>query len=95
MYKKPNNRLCACAIMNNSSEFCGEVNDNLDISDEELPKEANVDYMLEPANAATAEAETKGMLLYCIDISGSMSSTVRTPNLQGEYINCSFVLFFA
>lgn len=39
----------------NFSEFCGHVNENVDVTDEEKPKADTVDYVLEPAPPAPAD----------------------------------------
>ena len=77
------------------SEFCGHKNEGLDITPEEVPQGESFDFVLVPArpegeNAeqATEEAvpekkESKGMVVYCMDISGSMGCLVRLPELQG------------
>lgn len=66
-----------------------------------MPKGDSFDFVLIPAQpenttqegeeAAKGEttpekkAESKGMVVYCMDISGSMSCMVRLPELQGKY----------
>lgn len=61
-------------------EFCNFVN-NLQIDNEEIPKLNDVTYMLEPApgvvTAATAADIHSEYVVYCIDISGSMSVTTE------------------
>jgi len=64
----------------------------LDITLDEVPTGESFDFMLVPSReetnggADTGEAEkkpeTKGMVVYCIDISGSMKETVRLPDIQ-------------
>lgn len=81
------------------SEFCDHVNKNVDVSLEEKPKVDTVDYVLEPAPPAPADddkddvAEAKaaikasakgGLIIFAIDISGSMDCTVEVPDLQGK-----------
>ena len=90
------------------SEFCDYKNEGLDISPEEVPQGESFDFVLIPArpeadseNAeqATGEAipekkESKGMVVYCMDISGSMGCTVRLPELQGiECVNKVFKFY--
>ena len=67
-----------------SSEFCGAENSDLDLSREEIPKEEIVDYILAPPDANLEEKQAKGMLVYCVDVSGSMGSTVHIPELQSK-----------
>ncbi|WAR18290.1 CPAS1-like protein [Mya arenaria] len=84
------------------SEFCDHKNENLDISPDEVPRGESFDFVLVPAReegdspaeeAATGEtnpekkAESKGMVVYCMDISGSMSCMVRLPELQAQWRN--------
>ena len=66
------------------SEFCGAENNDLDVSREEIPKEEIVDYILAPPDASLEEKQAKGMLVYCVDVSGSMGSTVHIPELQSK-----------
>lgn len=80
------------------SEFCDFKNEGLDITPEEIPQGESFDFVLVPArpqaeaeNAEQTAAgettpekkESKGMIVYCMDISGSMNCTVRMPELQG------------
>ena len=80
------------------SEFCDYKNTGLDITPEEVPQGESFDFVLVPArpeaeaenSEQTAQGETtpenkesKGMIVYCMDISGSMSCEVRMPELQG------------
>ncbi|XP_038074150.1 circularly permutated Ras protein 1-like [Patiria miniata] len=75
-------------------EFCGHINEGLDVVEEEIPKEKSVDYLMEaaPAKAAAAEGDAKaslsgtGTVVYCIDTSGSMSSTTQISALQSEWM---------
>ncbi|XP_072166437.1 circularly permutated Ras protein 1-like [Diadema setosum] len=76
-------------------EFCGQANENLDIVDEEIPKDASVDYLLEAAPEKTEEAAMSeegkqsskaGTLLYCVDMSGSMAQTTQLPELQAAWM---------
>ncbi|XP_053377820.1 circularly permutated Ras protein 1-like isoform X2 [Mercenaria mercenaria] len=84
-------------------EFCEHKNTGLDITPEEIPKGDSFDFVLTPARQETEEEEaegatkeettpekkeeSKGMVVYCMDISGSMSSTVRLPELQAQWKN--------
>ena len=69
------------------------------MSMEEKPKVDTLDYVLEPAPPAPADedkddvaeakaaikASTKGgLIIFAIDISGSMDCFVEVPDLQGE-----------
>ncbi|XP_053394854.1 circularly permutated Ras protein 1-like isoform X4 [Mercenaria mercenaria] len=84
-------------------EFCEHKNTGLDITPEEIPKGDSFDFVLTPARQETEEGEaegatkgettpekkeeSKGMVVYCMDISGSMSCTVRLPELQAQWRN--------
>lgn len=92
--------------MNLCSEFCGHKNEGLDISPEEVPKGDSFDFVLIPARTEEAteaaegetkpeltvekKEESKGTVVYCIDISGSMSCVVHLPELQGTSHSFSF-----
>ncbi len=75
-------------------EFCSQVNDNLDIAEEEIPKEKSVDYLLAAAQEKSSSdkaggdgmAACTGTTVYCIDISGSMASTTQISDLQSEWM---------
>ena len=59
-------------------EFCGEPN-VIDILADEIPTEPDVTYMISPAPATTAascQGDENSMVIFCIDISGSMGSPV-------------------
>ncbi len=76
------------------SEYCGKENKKLEVTAEEIPKESMFDYMLSPATVEEEEKKedkeevvqkvTPGIIVYCIDISGSMDSKADVPELQGE-----------
>jgi len=59
-------------------EFCDERN-VVDISSDEIPSDPDVTYMISPA-PATAAASCQGdegsMVIFCIDVSGSMDGRV-------------------
>ncbi len=74
-----------CSFIVFCSEFCGAENGDLDLAEEEIPKDSTVDYILAPPDPQLGEKQAKGMLLYCIDVSGSMGSTVHMPELQCTY----------
>ncbi|XP_054758753.2 circularly permutated Ras protein 1-like isoform X1 [Lytechinus pictus] len=77
-------------------EFCGQQNGGLDIVDEEVPKESSVDYLLAAAPEKVAEGEEKdkdgkpsshpGLVLYCVDMSGSMAERTQLPELQAAWM---------
>ncbi|XP_065179565.1 uncharacterized protein LOC135810028 [Sycon ciliatum] len=66
-------------------EFCGEEN-SVDISEEEVPKKEDVTFMITPAPATSASlaadqsgAVDKSIIVFCVDVSGSMSVTTEVP----------------
>ncbi|XP_072031040.1 circularly permutated Ras protein 1-like isoform X2 [Amphiura filiformis] len=77
-------------------EFCSKKNEELDVVEEEIPKENTIDYLLaaapEPTEDEKMEEENAkglrktGTIVYCIDVSGSMSSTTELPSLQSEWL---------
>lgn len=70
-------------------EFCGTDNE-LDIEEEEIPRINDVTFMLEPAPSTAASGLTgkdESLVIFCVDISGSMSVTSQVPgriNLRGS-----------
>ena len=70
-------------------EFCNTDN-NIDIMEEELPKEKDITFMLEPALSTTAAGPSgtdESLVIFCIDVSGSMCVTTEVPgniNFRGS-----------
>ncbi|XP_033103947.1 circularly permutated Ras protein 1-like [Anneissia japonica] len=72
-------------------EFCSGDNNDLDMDDEEIPKEKSVEFLLAPSPSLVASGSGKasavdsndGVIIYCIDISTSMQSATKMPDLQG------------
>lgn len=70
-------------------EFCNTSNE-INVMDEEIPKEADVTFMLEPALSTTASGPSgtdESLVIFCIDISGSMCVTTEVPgkiNFRGS-----------
>ena len=60
------------------------MNSDVDVSPDEIPAGFTADYMLEPAPALETEDTDSGMIVFCIDISGSMCITTQVPALQGD-----------
>ena len=70
-----------------------------DFNEHQVCKKATVDYIISPAPTVSdgdVRPVDKGTVVYCIDISGSMSVTTQMPGLQGNYLiispnyhNCS------
>ena len=70
-----------------SSEFCGCENKKEGVDKDQVPKQNMVDFLLETsAQLAQNSAESKGSIVYCIDVSGSMSVSTAVPELQGNTI---------
>ncbi|XP_077998423.1 circularly permutated Ras protein 1-like isoform X2 [Glandiceps talaboti] len=71
-------------------EFCDFENKDLDVDREEIPKTDQVDFILEPAlpPEVLAEAASKGLIVYCMDVSGSMKCGISVPDLQAEWSRC-------
>ena len=70
-------------------EFCGITNENIQIDPEELPSRDvfEAEYMLEspPEKEKESFSDNNGVLIFCIDISGSMCVTTEVPALQAEW----------
>ncbi|CAC5385248.1 unnamed protein product [Mytilus coruscus] len=70
-------------------EFCNKVNE-IDIMEEEIPKERDVTFMLEPALSTTTAGPSgtdESLVIFCIDTSGSMCVTTEVPgkiNFRGS-----------
>ncbi len=54
------------------------------LEEEELPKESSVEYMLAPPSEIDDSEE---MVIFCVDISGSMCVSTEVPALQSEWKN--------
>ncbi|CAG2205371.1 unnamed protein product [Mytilus edulis] len=62
-------------------QFCGAFNE-INVMDEEIPKEEDVTFMLEPALSTTSAGPSgtdESLVIFCIDISGSMCVTTEVP----------------
>ncbi len=57
-------------------EFCNFEN-RIFIDNNEIPKSHEVSYILEPAAEKSTDSVDSSYLIYCIDISGSMSVTTE------------------
>ena len=57
-------------------EFCGTVNEDLAIEDEEKPRRDSLDYMLAPPSVSE---DGEGLIIFCVDVSGSMCVTSEIP----------------
>ena len=72
-------------------EFCGTSNE-IDIVPEEVPTEDDTTYMIAPApvvgGGAVGGASVKdSIIVFCIDISGSMCVTTEVSGLKGRYVH--------
>eukprot|EP00727_Mastigamoeba_balamuthi_P004461 m51a1_g14012 putative ras gtpase (969) ;mRNA; r:1089721-1092844 len=61
-------------------EMCGERNES---GADEVPATAAYDYMIAPAPATSGESNS--LMVFCIDISGSMCVTTEVPQIQAEW----------
>jgi len=62
----------------------------VDFDENALPEIAIADFLVRPAPEQKPDDQHKGTVIYCIDISGSMSLTEKVPELQGN-ITVNFV----
>ncbi|XP_071839226.1 circularly permutated Ras protein 1-like [Apostichopus japonicus] len=73
-------------------DFCDTKNE-VDVSDEEIPKESQVDFLdmapSEQGTEVTMETDKPvsraGAVIYCIDVSSSMETEADLPKLQAEW----------
>lgn len=71
-------------------EFCYKEN-TIDIMEEEIPKEEDVTFMLEPAlstSSAGPSGTDESLVIFCVDVSGSMCVTTEVPghiNFRGSH----------
>ncbi|XP_066269460.1 circularly permutated Ras protein 1-like isoform X1 [Branchiostoma lanceolatum] len=72
--------------------FCNTRNDG--IEEKDIPTEGTAEYVLAPADTCTndlsgagsgASPETQGVVVLCVDVSGSMGVTTKVPQLQAEW----------
>ena len=83
--------------LNICSEYCGNENKNIDMTQEEIPKDDRFDYMLSPPRSTVDDAsdaekpaaleKKPGIIIYCMDISGSMTCQVQGSEMQGNIID--------
>ena len=63
-------------------EFCGE-NNLVDLEDEEIPKNEDTTFMLQPAPCTAASGKTgvdESLVIFCVDTSGSMCVTTEVSS---------------
>ena len=84
-------------VLAKHSEFCGRENTGLDVTPEAVASGTLVDYLLAPADvkedkagasekAASKTGHGSGLVIFAIDVSGSMAATTEVPALQGECV---------
>ncbi|KJE95673.1 ras-like protein 2 [Capsaspora owczarzaki ATCC 30864] len=64
-------------------EFCGHENANIHAG--EVPDQPTVDYILESVAPSMSQSQDTSLVVYCLDISGSMCVTTELPRLQSEW----------
>lgn len=57
-----------------------------DFDQHEQAKHPMIDFVLAPPDESIANLKNSGMVVYCIDISGSMHARTRVPELQGKLL---------
>jgi hypothetical protein len=57
-------------------EFCLAEN-HVNIDDNEIPTSDDVEFLIEPAKFKAKSVEDESIIVFCIDISGSMNVTKR------------------
>ncbi|KAF2075991.1 hypothetical protein CYY_002698 [Polysphondylium violaceum] len=68
-------------------EFCKFVNENVMIEKEEIPNRDTIEYILSTPLSDVNMTKEDSIIVYCIDISGSMGITTEVPSLQSEWTN--------
>eukprot|EP01132_Coremiostelium_polycephalum_P006174 gene6174-7688_t len=71
-------------------EYCKYLNQNLNLLSDEIPGKDIVEYVLAPAMDSGEDLSKKkeeSIIVYCVDISASMSVTTEIPALQSEWKN--------
>ncbi|XP_041351895.1 circularly permutated Ras protein 1-like [Gigantopelta aegis] len=76
-------------------EYCYNENKNIDMSQEEIPKDDRFDYMLSPPDERTEESgdaekpakleKKPGIIIYCMDVSGSMQMQFQVSEMQAAW----------
>ncbi|KAM9965776.1 hypothetical protein ACTFIR_005950 [Dictyostelium discoideum] len=71
-------------------EFCKYSNSNILLEQGEIPNKDSVEYVLSsPSTSSTTDGSKReeSIIIYCIDVSGSMGITTEVPSLQSEWVN--------
>ncbi|CAH1791039.1 unnamed protein product [Owenia fusiformis] len=66
-------------------EFCDYNNIDIDIDANEMPTHPDVDYIISSPDVTAQEVTGQGILVYCVDVSGSMCMSTNIPSLQAEW----------
>eukprot|EP01125_Pyxidicula_operculata_P017748 TRINITY_DN6254_c0_g1_i1.p1 TRINITY_DN6254_c0_g1~~TRINITY_DN6254_c0_g1_i1.p1 ORF type:complete len:945 (-),score=192.51 TRINITY_DN6254_c0_g1_i1:14-2848(-) len=66
-------------------EFCGNTQDIGELDEEEIPKDYALDYLLEPASVHSEDANSNSLVVFVVDISGSMTCTTEIPSGFGLF----------
>lgn len=66
-------------------EFCNHRNSISNMSEHELPKHQVLEYLLEPPAPKDQHKEDNELVIFCVDVSGSMCVTAEIPALQAEW----------
>jgi hypothetical protein len=67
-----------------SCEFCGKKN-NITLDEQEIPRTPSVDYLVEPGQEGGAGSESTSLVVFAVDISGSMCVTSEVEELQAAW----------
>ncbi|KAN0035722.1 hypothetical protein ACTA71_005010 [Dictyostelium dimigraforme] len=72
-------------------EFCKYTNDNVLLEIGEIPNKDSVEYVLSSPSSSSGgndgSKREESIIIYCIDVSGSMGITTEVPSLQSEWVN--------
>lgn len=70
-------------------EFCGTLNTDVFIDNEEIPTEQaiGIEYIVEPCTNELDSVEDEQLIVICLDLSGSMCVTHEIPELLSEWRN--------
>eukprot|EP01133_Synstelium_polycarpum_P002265 gene2265-2567_t len=66
-------------------EFCNQTNSAVHIEKDEIPGKDQVEYILSAPTVGLDANKDESIIVYCIDVSGSMGITTEVPALQSEW----------
>jgi len=78
-------------LYNWKCEFCGHLNKDLVLQPEEIPKQEFTDYLISPPtkeiseSGEVADLSDERLVVFCVDVSGSMQEMNPIPKLQAEW----------